>query len=94
MSSGVEGGIREVILDRGYHADAVLETLDEKGSRGYVAEPMRGRRNWTKQRRRDGDDSVACRKRALYGNRRRSRSRRDRQFQELRSEFPERGLVI
>jgi len=93
MNAGVEGGIREVILDRGYHADAVLETLDEKGFRGYVAEPKRGRRNWTKQRRRDGDECVARRKRALYGNRRRSRSHRGRQFQKLRAEFPERGFA-
>ena len=82
-----------MILDRGYHADAVLETLDEKGFRGYVAEPKRGRRNWTKQRRRDGDECVARRKRALYGNRRRSRSHRGRQFQKLRAEFPERGFA-
>jgi transposase len=93
MNAGVEGGIREVVLDRGYHADAVLETLDQKGFRGYVAEPKRGRRNWTKQRRRDGDACVTRRKRALYGNRRRSRSRRGRQFQKLRAEFPERGFA-
>lgn len=93
MNAGVEGGIHEVILDRGYHADAVLETLEEKGFRGYVAEPKRGRRNWTKQRRRDGDERVTRRQRALYGNRRRSRSGRGRQFQKLRAEFPERGFA-
>jgi transposase len=93
MNAGVEGGVHEVILDRGYHADAVLETLDQKGFRGYVAEPKRGRRNWTKQRRRDGDECVARRKRALYGNRRRYRGRRGRQFQKLRAEFPERGFA-
>ena len=93
MNAGVEGGIREVVLDRGYHADAVLETLDEKGFRGYVAEPKRARRNWTKQRRRDGDERVARRKRALYGNRRRSRSNRGKQFQKLRAEYPERGFA-
>jgi transposase len=93
MNAGVAGGIRDVVLDRGYHADSVLEHLDEKGVRGYVAEPKRGRRNWTKQRRRDGDERVARRRRVYYGNRRRSRSRRGRLLQRLRAEFPERGFA-
>jgi transposase len=93
MNAGVPGGIQDVILDRGYHSDPVLEELDQKGYRAYVAEPKRGPRNWTKQRRRDGDERVARRKRALYGNRRRSRSRRGRHFQRLRAEYPERGFA-
>ena len=31
MNAGIEGGIEDVILDRGYHADAVLKKLDETG---------------------------------------------------------------
>lgn len=93
MNAGIEGGIRDVVLDRGYHADSVLEHLDQKGVRAYVAEPKRGRRNWTKQRRRDGDERVARRRRVYYGNRRRSRSRRGRLLQRLRAEFPERGFA-
>ena len=81
MNAGIEGGIEDVILDRAYHADAVLEKLDETGYRAYIAEPKRGRRNWTKQSKRDGDERVARRKRVFYGNRRRSRSRRGRHLQ-------------
>ncbi len=93
LNAGVPGGIEDVILDRGYHADSVLEELDEKGYRAYVAEPKRGRRSWTKQRRRDGDERVARRIRAFYGNRRRSRSHRGRHLQRLRAEYPERGFA-
>ena len=93
MNAGIEGGIEDVILDRGYHADAVLEKLDETGYRAYIAEPKRGRRNWTKQSKRDGDERVARRKRVFYGNRRRSRSRRGRHLRRLRAENPERGFA-
>ena len=93
MNAGIGGGIQDVILDRGYHADPVLEELDQKGFRAYVAEPKRGRRNWKRQERRDGVERVARRKRAFYGNRRRSRSRRGRHLQRLRAEYPERGFA-
>ena len=39
MNAGVEGGIREVVRDRGYNAGAVFEALEKKCFRGYVAEP-------------------------------------------------------
>ena len=93
MNAGIEGGIQDVVLDRGYHADTVLEKLDETGYRAYIAEPKRDRRNWTKQTRRDGAERVARRKRVFYGNRRRSRSRRGRHLQRLRAEYPERGFA-
>jgi transposase len=93
MNAGIPGGIQDVILDRGYHADAVLEKLDETGYRAYIAEPKRGPRNWTKQRRREGDERVTRRKRVLYGNRRRSRSRRGQHLQRLRAEYPERDFA-
>jgi transposase len=93
MNAGVEGGIQDVILDRGYHADSVLEELDDRGLRSYVAEPKRGRRNWARQRRRDGAERVARRQKAYYGNRRRSRGQRGRSLQKLRAEYPERGFA-
>lgn len=93
MNAGVPGGIDDVVVDRGYHADAVLEELDRKGYRAYIAEPDRGRRNWKAQRRRDGDDVVTRRKRVFYASRRRSHSRRGRALQKKRAEFPERGFA-
>ena len=93
MRAGVEGGIKEVILDRGYHSDGVLVDLDSKGFRAYVAEPKRGTRNWQRQRRRDGDQIVDERQKAYYANRRRARSETGKQLQKKRAEFPERAFA-
>ncbi|MEO6325202.1 MAG: transposase, partial [Thermoanaerobaculia bacterium] len=93
MKAGVEGGIKTVIADRGYHSDAVLLNMHAKGYRGYVAEPKRGTRNWQKQRRRDGDEAVAARQQAFYANRRRGQSKAGKQLQKKRAEFPERAFA-
>jgi transposase len=93
MNAGIEGGIQDVVLDRGYHSDSVLVDLDVKGYRAYIAEPKRGQRNWTTMERRDGAECVTERKRVFYGNRRRTRGHRGRKFQKLRAEYPERGFA-
>lgn len=93
MRAGVEGGIKDVILDRGYHSDAVLVDLDSKGYRGYVAEPKRGTRNWQRLLKRDGEQVVADRQKAYYANRRRARSAAGKQLQKKRAEFPERAFA-
>jgi transposase len=93
MNAGVKGGIDDVIVDRGYHGDAVLEEMDRKGYRAYIAEPKRGKRNWKSQRRREGDEIVERRKRVFYANRRRSRSLSGRSLQKKRAEYPERGFA-
>jgi hypothetical protein len=93
MNAGVPGGITDAIADRGYHGDAVLDDLDTKGYRVYIAEPKRGRRNWKAQRRRHGKEIVDQRQRAFYANRRRSRSGRGRALQKKRAEYPERGFA-
>lgn len=36
----------EVVADKGYHSDAVLDEMDQLGIRTYIAEPDRGRRKW------------------------------------------------
>jgi transposase len=41
--------IDEVVADRGYHSNQVLVDLVALDLRTYVAEPDRGRRNWTKR---------------------------------------------
>ena len=38
--------MQEVVLDKGYHSNEVLEDLAEIGMRSYASEPDRGRRNW------------------------------------------------
>jgi transposase len=41
-----EGGIKEVVADKGYHSGDVLRQLDEQQIRSYIPEPDRGKRHW------------------------------------------------
>jgi len=74
----------EIVADKGYHSDAVLEELDQLGIRTYIAEPDRGRRKWR--------GKVAEQKR-LYANRRRLRSARSKRLQRKRCEVTERTFA-
>lgn len=74
----------EIVADKGYHSDAVLEQLDQLGIRTYIAEPDRGRRRW--------GGKVAEQKR-LYANRRRLRGARSKRLQRRRSELTERTFA-
>ena len=74
----------EVVTDKGYHSNAVLEDLEEMEIRGYVSEPDRGRRNWKgKPESRD----------AVYGNRRRVRGSRGKRLLAMRGEKVERSFA-
>jgi transposase len=73
--------IDEVVADKGYHSNQVLVDLAALDLRTYIAEPDRGRRNWTKK--------PAARE-AVYANRRRIRGTRGRALQRRRSERLER----
>lgn len=77
--------IQETVLDKGYHSNAVLVTLEADAVRSYVSEPKRKRRRW-----RDQPDAAAA-QRALYANRRRLRGRRNKRLQAQRAEFCERS---
>ena len=52
--------IDEVVADKGYHSNQVLTDLAALDLRSYIAEPDRGRRNWTKK---------AVARDAVYANR-------------------------
>ena len=73
--------INEVVADKGYHSNQVLTDLAALDLRGYIAEPDRGRRNWTK-------NAVA--RDAVYANRRRIRGTRGVALLRRRSEDLER----
>jgi len=73
--------IDEVVADKGYHSNQVLVDLAALDLRTYIAEPHRGRRNWTKK--------PAARD-AVYANRRRIRGTRGLALQRRRSERLER----
>ena len=76
--------LREVVADKGYHANSVLTDLAELELRSYVSEPRRGRRKWGgRTRQRD----------AVYGNRRRIKGKRGKRLMKLRAEKVERSFA-
>lgn len=74
----------EVVTDKGYHSDEVVEALAEAEIRGYIDEPDRGRRNWE-----DNPEAQA----AVYANRRRVRGNRGQSLRKLRAERGERTFA-
>src|SRR5690606_14057118 len=74
----------EVVADKGYHSDAVLEEMDQLGIRTYIAEPDRGRRKWGRR---------ADEQKRLYGNRRRLRGARSKRLHRQRAELTERSFA-
>ena len=41
---------REVVADKGYHSNATLMGVSERGMRTYLSEPNRGHRKWKGKR--------------------------------------------
>ena len=75
---------REVVADKGYHSNATMTGVKERGLRSYVSEPNRGRRKW--KGKRDAQKAV-------YGNRRRNRGERGKRLQRERGEKLERTFA-
>jgi len=78
----VEREVQEVVADKGYHSDAVMVGLKERGLRSYVSEPDRGRRRW------EGKEAEQAQ---VYANRRRQRGARAKRLQKKRAELAERA---
>lgn len=76
--------VAELVMDKGYHSNAVLTRCREDGVRTYVSEPKRGRRRWK---------GKAREQRAVYANRRRVRGRRGRALLRKRGEMLERPMA-
>ncbi|MDP2318040.1 MAG: transposase [Acidobacteriota bacterium] len=74
----------EIIADKGYHSNLTMVDLDAGGVRSYIAEPDRGRRDWS-----ETADAQA----PVYGNRRRIRGPRGRQLMRRRGETVERSFA-
>jgi transposase len=86
MRAGSEAEVKNVPVDSGYHANATLAQCQAWGIRTYAAEKDASqRRKWT--------DKPAEQRQAFYANRRRTRGRRGRQLQKLRSEYCERSFA-
>lgn len=78
--------LEEVIADKGYHAAAQLELVQALDFRTYVPEPqVKGRRRWT--------DKPPEFQQAVYANRRRIKTAKNKQLQRLRSERVERSFA-
>ena len=74
----------EIIADKGYHSNQTMVDLDAVGLRSYIAEPDRGRRDWSQ---------APEAKAPVYGNRRRIRGPRGRRLMRRRGELIERSFA-
>jgi transposase len=92
MNAGISGGITDVVADRGYHADAVVDRLQTLGYRTCIAERPQ-KRNWKAVARRAGNETMQRLRGAFRRNHRRLRSAAGRQLQKLRAEYPERSFA-
>ena len=75
---------KEVVGDKGYHSNATMTGVKDRGLRSYVSEPNRGRRKW--KGKRDAQKAV-------YGNRRRIRGNRGKRLLRRRGEKLERTFA-
>jgi transposase len=76
--------LTELITDKGYHSNQTMIDLAAVGLRSYVAEPNRGRRDWSEE--------PAART-LVYANRRRIRGARGRRLMRQRGERIERSFA-
>jgi transposase len=76
--------LEEIIGDKGYHSNQTMVDLDAVGIRSYIAEPDRGRRDWSEE-----PEAQA----PVYSNRRRIRGRRGRRLMRRRGERIERSFA-
>ena len=74
----------EIIGDKGYHSNQTMVDLDAGGIRSYIAEPDRGRRDWSE---------TAAAQAPVYANRRRIRGPRGRRLMRRRGETVERSFA-
>jgi transposase len=76
--------LEEIIGDKGYHSNQSMVDLEAVGIRSYIAEPDRGRRDWSKE-----PEAQA----PVYRNRRRMRGARGRRLMRQRGERIERSFA-
>ena len=76
--------LAEIIADKGYHSNQIMIDLAAVGLRSYVAQPDRGRRDWSKE--------LAAQT-PVYANRRRIRGARGQRLMRQRGELIERSFA-
>jgi transposase len=83
-ASATPAQLTEIIADKGYHSNQTMIDLVAIGVRSYIAEPERGRRDWTTMPEAQGP---------VYGNRRRVRGVRGQRLMRCRGEYVERSFA-
>src|ERR1700683_1740785 len=76
--------LEELVADTGYHGNQTIIDLMAVDLRSYVAEPDRGRRDWSKE---------PAAQSPVYANRRRIRGARGRRLMRQRGERIERSFA-
>src|SRR5687768_8102427 len=76
--------LEEIVADKGYHSNQTMVDLDAVEIRSYIAEPDRGRRDWSEE-----PEAQA----PVYSNRRRIRGPRGRRLMRRRGETIERSFA-
>jgi len=85
-AAGSDADIQEVAADKGYHAAQTIELADDMNVRTYIPEPKSPySRRWT--------DKPEAYQRAVYNNRRRTKTAKNRRLQRQRSEKAERSFA-
>jgi transposase len=84
LAAAADVALTELVADKGYHSNQTMCDLHTIGVRSYVAEPERGRRQWT---------HAPDAQRAVYGNRRRLRGGRGQRLLRRRGEHLERSFA-
>ncbi len=76
--------LTEIVADKGYHSNQTMIDLEAVAVRSYIAEPDRGRRDWSK---------TPEAQHPVYGNRRRVRGARGKRLLRCRGEYVERSFA-
>jgi transposase len=76
--------LAEIVADKGYHSNETLIDLAAVGIRSYIAEPDRGRRDWS---------AAPAAQAPVYANRRRIRGARGGRLRRRRAELAERSFA-
>jgi transposase len=84
LAAAADVALTELVADKGYHSNQTMSDLRTIGVRSYVAEPDRGRRQWT---------NAPDAQRAVYGNRRRLRGAYGQRVLRRRGEYLERSFA-
>ena len=85
VRAGSEQEVEEAVADKGYHKAETLANCERLGTRTYVPEPKRAKRNW--------EGKPEPWRKATEANRRRVKGDRSKRLQRLRSEYVERSFA-